>query len=204
MIHSFRNLTLENLEDEDERMECSELEYFPQYVHPSNKGRQDLFGEWMDNIERLDGYVFDKSTDMEVDGEGLDCMDEDPRVLMLKKEGTYQELAAIIEATTELKNQAWEGATHPIEDPLEKIKTTKPFTPTKSIDSIPIEFVSASIGIPVESICDHVSIPIESVKNSTPSNIISDSAYLMALNVFILENSKETFNNGELKDMQNL
>jgi len=39
MIHSFRNLNLENLEDEDERMECSELEYFPQYVFPSNKGR---------------------------------------------------------------------------------------------------------------------------------------------------------------------
>ena len=29
MIHSFINLTLENLEDEDERMECNELEYFP-------------------------------------------------------------------------------------------------------------------------------------------------------------------------------
>jgi len=93
-----------------------------------------------------------------------------------------------------------------MEDPLEKIKTTKPFTPTKSIVSIPIESVSASIAIPVESICDHVSIPVESIpvesiKNSTPYNIISDSAYLLALNVFILENSKETFNNGELKDM---
>ena len=29
MIHSFINLTLENLEDEDERMECNELEHFP-------------------------------------------------------------------------------------------------------------------------------------------------------------------------------
>ena len=104
MIHSFRNLTLENLEDEDERMECSELEYFLQYVYPSNKRRQDLFGEWMDSIEQLDGYVFDKSIDMEVDGESPDYMDEDPRVLMLKKEGTHWELAAIIEATIELKN----------------------------------------------------------------------------------------------------
>ena len=104
MIHSFRNLTLENLEDEDERMECSELEYFLQYVYPSNKRRQDLFGEWMDSIEQLDGYVFDKSIDMEVDGESPDYMDEDPRELMLKKEGTHWELAAIIEATTELKN----------------------------------------------------------------------------------------------------
>ena len=52
----------------------------------------------------VDGYVFDKSIDMEVDGESPDYMDEDPRVLMLKKEGTHWELAAIIEATTELKN----------------------------------------------------------------------------------------------------
>jgi len=68
MIHSFKNLTLENLEDEDERMEGSESEYFPQYVCPSNKGRQALFGERIDNIERLDG---------------------DTRVLMLKEERTH-------------------------------------------------------------------------------------------------------------------
>ena len=29
MIHNFRNLTLEELEDKDERMEGNELEYFP-------------------------------------------------------------------------------------------------------------------------------------------------------------------------------
>ena len=45
MIHNFRNLNLEDLEDEDKRGEGSESEYFPQYVHPSNKGRQDLFRE---------------------------------------------------------------------------------------------------------------------------------------------------------------
>ena len=55
MIHSFRNLTLEDLEDEDERMEGSKLEYFPQYVHSNNEGRQDLIGKWMDSIECLDG-----------------------------------------------------------------------------------------------------------------------------------------------------
>ena len=55
MIHSFRNLTLEDLQDEDERMEGSKLEYFPQYVHPNNEGRQDLIGKWMDSIECLDG-----------------------------------------------------------------------------------------------------------------------------------------------------
>ena len=57
MIHNFRNLTLESLEGEDERMEGNELEYLPQYIHLSNKGKQDLFGEWMDSIERLDAYV---------------------------------------------------------------------------------------------------------------------------------------------------
>ena len=51
MIHNFRNLTLEDLEDEDERGEGSESEYFPLYGHPSKKGRQDLFREWIDNIE---------------------------------------------------------------------------------------------------------------------------------------------------------
>ena len=91
-----------------------------------------------------------------------------------------------------------------MEDPLEKTKTTKSFTSTKSIVSIPIESIFANIAIPVESACDHVfilveSIPVESVKNSTPYKIISDSTYLLALKVFILEISKETFNDMELK-----
>ena len=91
-----------------------------------------------------------------------------------------------------------------MEDLLIKIKITKPFAPAKNIVSIPIESISASIVIPIESVGDRISspiesIPIESVKNSTPYNIISDSTYLLALNVFILEISKETFNNKELK-----
>ena len=91
-----------------------------------------------------------------------------------------------------------------MEDPLEKIKTIEPFTSAKNIVSIPIEFVSASIVILVEFVCDCVSIPIESipaefVKNSTPYNIISDSTYLLALNVFISEITKENFNNEKLK-----
>ena len=45
MIHSFRNLTPKNLEYEDEKMEGNESKYLPQYIHPSNKGKQDLFGE---------------------------------------------------------------------------------------------------------------------------------------------------------------
>ena len=87
MIHSFRNLTLENLEDEDERMEGNESEYFPQYIRPSNKGKQDLFREWMDSIECLDAYVPDKPIDMEIDGESTDYMNEDPTVLMLREKG---------------------------------------------------------------------------------------------------------------------
>ena len=58
----------------------------------------------MDNIEQLEDYVFDKPTNMDIDGEGQDYMDEDPRVLMLKEEGTQWELAPITKATTELKN----------------------------------------------------------------------------------------------------
>ena len=37
MIHSFRNLALESLEDEDERMGKNESNYLPQYIQPSNK-----------------------------------------------------------------------------------------------------------------------------------------------------------------------
>ena len=124
-----------------------------------------MFGEWMDSIERLDDFVTDKPTDMEIDGETTDYMDEDLMLLMLREEGTHQEPPAIIEATTELKNWAWEGATHPMEDfgkkikiiepitPAKKIKTVEPITHTKNIVSIPIESVSASITILVESIC---------------------------------------------------
>ena len=91
-----------------------------------------------------------------------------------------------------------------MEDFLEKIKTIEPLILAKNIISIPIESISTSIVIPVESVCDHVSIPIESIsvesiKNSTPYNMISDSAYLCALNVFILEIGKETLNNNKLK-----
>ena len=89
MIYSFRNLTLENLEGEDEKMEGNGSQYFPQYIFPSNKGKQDLFGEWMDSIECLDAYVSNKPTDMEIDGEGMDYMDEDLMVLMLREEGTH-------------------------------------------------------------------------------------------------------------------
>ena len=134
MTNSFRNLTLESLEGEDEKMERYESKYLPQYICPSNKGKQNL-----------------------------------------REEGTHWESPAIVEATSELKNWAWQGAVHPMEDfvkkikivkpitPIKKIKTVKPVIPTKNIVSVPIESVFASITILVESVCD--SIPIESVKN---------------------------------------
>ena len=89
MIHSFGNLTLESLKGQDEKIEGNESQYLPQYIHPSNKGKQDLFGVWMDSIERLDVYVTDKPTDMEIDGEGTYYMDEDHMVLILREEGTH-------------------------------------------------------------------------------------------------------------------
>ena len=91
-----------------------------------------------------------------------------------------------------------------MEDPLEKIRITEPFTSAQNIVCLPIESISASIVIPIESVSDCVSITIksisvESVKNSTLYNMISDSTYLLTLNVFISEINKEAFNNEELK-----
>ena len=89
--------------------------------------------------------------------------------------------------------------------PIKKIKTIEPVTPTKNIVSIPIESVSANIIVPVEFVCDRSPIEsisvefVESVENSFPYNMISDFAYLLALNVFISEIGKETLNNKELK-----
>ena len=41
---------------------------------------------------------------MEIDDEATFYMEEDPKVQMLKEEGTYWKPLAIIEATTKLKN----------------------------------------------------------------------------------------------------
>ena len=140
---------------------------------------------------------------MKIDDEATNYMDEDPAVLLLREEGTYWEPPANIKAITKLKNWAWEGATHPIEDSLKKIKTIKsvafakkiktvePVTPTKNIVSVPIESIFDSISDIVKS--------IESIENSFPFNMISNSTYLLALNVFIYEIGKETLNNEELK-----
>ena len=69
-----------------------------------NRGKHDLFDEWMDSIEHLDAFVIDKPTDMKVEEEVTDYMDIDPAILMLREEGAYWEPPAIMEATTELKN----------------------------------------------------------------------------------------------------
>ena len=137
----------------------------------------------------MDAYVTDKSTDMEIDTKGTYYMDEDAMVLMLREEGTRWEPPAIIEAITKLKNWAWEGAAHPMEDSAMKIKTVEPITSTKKIKTVK----------PITLAKNIVSIPIESVKNSFPYNMISDSTYLLALNVFISEIGKKTLNNKELK-----
>ena len=171
----------------------------------------------MDSIEHLDAFVTDKLTDIEIDREAMDYLDEDPTVLVLKEKGTYWEPSAIIKAITESKNWAWEGAAHPMEDFVKKIKIVKLITLTKKIKtiklvilaknivSIPIESISASISLLVKSVCDSSSVEfdvvksIESVENFFPLNMISDFAFLLALNVSISEIGKETLNNKELK-----
>ena len=134
----------------------------------------------MDNIEHLDAFVTDKPIDMEVE-EGVD-----PIVLMLREEGVYWESPTIVEAKTELNNWAWEGAAHPMEDYVRKIKTIKsvtfvkkiktaePVTLAKNIVSVPIKSIFASVSIPIKSICDSFTVEpvesIESVKNFFPFN----------------------------------
>ena len=86
-----------------------------------------------------------------------------------------------------------------------KIGTIEPVTPTKNIVSILIESIFASISIPVKSVCEIFPVEFDLVKSiksieiSFPYNMISESAYLLALNVFISEIGKETLNNKELK-----
>ena len=166
----------------------------------------------MDSIKHLDAFVTDKPTDMHIEEETTDYMDVDSPVLMLREEGAYWEPLAIVEATIELKNWAWEGVTHPMEDSVRKIKTVKsvtfakkiktaePVTLAKNIVSVPIESTSASVSVLVKFVCDSFPVEsMESVKNSFHFNIISYSAYLLVLNVFISKISKETLNNKELK-----
>ena len=144
----------------------------------------------------------DKPTDTKVNDEATNYMDEDPTMLTLREEGTYWEPLAIIEATIELKNWAWEGAAHPMKDFVKKIKTVKSLLRKILFLSL---FVSASIIVPIEFFCDRIpieSVFVESIKfveNSLPYNMSSDSTYLLALNVFISEIGKETLNNKELK-----
>ena len=155
----------------------------------------------MDSIDRLDAFVTNKPTNMEIKEEATDYMDVDPTVLILREEEVYLEPPSIVEATIELKNWAWEGAAHPREDSLRKIKTIKsvtfakkiktaePVTPVKNIVFIPIESISTSVSIPVKFVCDSFPVEfvecVESVKKSFPFNMIFDFAYLLALNFFI-------------------
>lgn len=60
----------------------------------------------MDNLDRFEDYALDKATYMDVDGEDQDYMDEDPKVLMLREEGTHYKPTAITVAIIELKNWA--------------------------------------------------------------------------------------------------
>ena len=209
MVHSLRIMTLENAKRNEERMEESESKHLPQSTDLGNKGKPDLFDEWMNSIERLDAFVTDNPIDMEVEEEAIDYMDADPTVLMLREERVYWEPPVIVEAMIELKNWAQEGAAHPMEDSVrkiqtiklvtfaKKIKTVELVTPAKNVVSVPIEYISTSVSILVKSVCD--SFPVKSVKNSFPLNMISDSTYLLALNVFISEIGKEILNNKELK-----
>ena len=172
-----------------------------------NRGKYELFDELMDSMERLDAFVTDKPTDMEVEEEATDYMDVDPTVLMLREERAYWKPPTTVEAKAELKNWAWEGAAHPMEDSMRKIKTVKlvifakktktagPVSLAKNTVSDPIKSIFATVSILVKSVCDSFLVKsvesVNSVKNSFPFNMISDSAYLLALDVFISKIGKK-------------
>ena len=79
-----------------------------------------------------------------------------------------------------------------------RIKTAEPVTPAKNIVSVPIESSSANIFVPIKFVCDSFPVEsVESVENSFPFNMISNSIYLLVLNVFIFEIGKENINNKE-------
>ena len=100
---------------------------------------------------------------MEVEEEATDYMDVDPMMLMLKEEEAYKEPPAIVEAKTELKNQAWEGAAHPMEDSMRKIKTVKLVTFAKKIKTAePVSPAKNIVFVPIDSISTNVSILIKS------------------------------------------
>ena len=67
------------------------IERLPQHTYLRDRDKHNLFDEWMDSIECLGTFMTDKPTDMEVDEEAKDYIDEDPTVLMLRGEGTYWE-----------------------------------------------------------------------------------------------------------------
>ena len=60
-------------------MEESESEHLPQPTYLGNRGKHDLFDEWMDSIEHLDAFVTDNPTDMKVEEEDIDYMDVNPQ-----------------------------------------------------------------------------------------------------------------------------
>ena len=101
---------------------------------------------------------------MEIDTKGTYYMDEDAMVLMLREEGTRWEPPAIIEAITKLKNWAWEGAAHPMEDSAMKIKTVEPITSTKKIKTVkPITLAKNIVSIPIESVFASITILVKSI-----------------------------------------
>ena len=92
-----------------------------------------------------------------------------------------------------------------MEDSTMKIKTVEPITLIKKIKTIePVTLAKNIISFPIEFVCDNSPInfvSIESAENFFPYNMISDSAYSLALNFFFFffEIGKENLNNKELK-----
>ena len=122
--------------------------------------------------------------DISSEDSGDDLMEID-EIYMLRSGEAYKEVPAITTIILELKNWTWEGSC-PVEDHQ---KETKFFESTKII--VPIESVSTSTLIPVNfSTIDIV------VNSFNDDKMISDSAYLLALNIFIFAINNEMSSKG--------
>ena len=136
-------------------------------------------GEQVDDHNYIDISSDDSKSNMSIIEVSSEDSEVDEGIYMLQKEKTNKEVPPITEATSVLKNWSWEEC-YPSEGHQ---VTTKSSVSVEKTMSVPIESVIA----PTESvsISDKLAKSVTTFFNS--NKMISDFAYLLALNVFIAE-----------------
>ena len=150
-------------------------------------------GEQVDDHNYIDISSDDSKSNMSIIEVSSEDSEVDEGIYMLQKEKTNKEVPPITEATSVLKNWSWEEC-YPSEGHQ---VTTKSSVSVKKTMSVPIESVTP----PTESvsISDKLAKSVTTFFNS--NKMISDFAYLLALNVFIAEIDNEMVDkSNELKE----